>query len=83
MESGPWACECRMPPESFRLEIDRDRCQGHARCVAWAPEMFSIDDEGNGLVLHDGSISAGLLDKAYLARSNCPELAIKITEEGT
>jgi ferredoxin len=72
-----------MPAESFRLEIDRGRCQGHARCAALAPEIFSVDDEGNGLVLIDGPISIDLLDKAYLASSNCPELAIKITEVGT
>jgi ferredoxin len=70
-----------MQPDGFRLEIDRDRCQGHARCAALAPTLFSVDDEGNGLVLDAGTISIDLLDKAYLARSNCPELAIKITEQ--
>jgi ferredoxin len=72
-----------MTAESFRLEIDRDRCQGHARCAALAPALFSVDDEGNGLVLVAGPISSELLDEAYLARSNCPELAIRITEEET
>ncbi len=72
-----------MMAESFRLEIDRERCQGHARCAALAPVLFSVDDEGNGLVLIDGPISIDLLGKAFLARSNCPELAIKITEEDT
>ncbi len=72
-----------MKTEKFRLEIDRNLCQGHARCAALAPALFSVDEEGNGLVLVDGPIAIEFLDAAYLARSNCPELAIKITEEET
>ena len=29
----------------------------------------------------DGTVPAGLEDKAYLAKSNCPEIAIEVTEE--
>ena len=29
----------------------------------------------------DGSVPAGLEDKAWLAQSNCPEIAIEVTEE--
>ncbi len=29
----------------------------------------------------DGSVPAGLEDKAWLARANCPELAIEVIEE--
>jgi hypothetical protein len=29
----------------------------------------------------DGTVPAGLEDKAWLAHSNCPEIAIEITEE--
>ena len=73
----------RQMPNTFRVEIDRNRCQGHARCAALAPEIFSVDDEGNGQVLHDGPISSDLLDQANLARNNCPEIAIRIVEQDT
>lgn len=73
----------RMPAENFRVEIDHDRCQGHARCAALASAIFSVNDDGYGVVLIDGAIPVELLDKAYLAQSNCPETAIKITEQGT
>ena len=29
----------------------------------------------------DGTVPAGLEEKAYLAKSNCPEFAIDVTEE--
>ena len=36
---------------------------------------------GNAHEVGDGSVPAGLVDKAYLAQSNCPEIAIEVTEE--
>jgi ferredoxin len=29
----------------YCVSVDRTRCQGHARCVAFAPEVFESDDE--------------------------------------
>jgi ferredoxin len=30
----------------MRIIVHRDRCQGHARCWAMAPEICELDDEG-------------------------------------
>jgi ferredoxin len=70
-------------PQTGRLKVrvDRVRCQGHARCNALAPELFDLDDLGNAQEIGDGSVPAGLEDKAWLARANCPELAIEVIEE--
>jgi ferredoxin len=65
----------------LRLRVDPDKCQGHARCKSLAPELFELDEFGNAHEIGDGTVAAGLEDKAYLAKSNCPELAIDITEE--
>jgi ferredoxin len=65
----------------LRLRVDPDKCQGHSRCKSLAPELFELDEFGNAHEIGDGTVPAGLEDKAYLARSNCPELAIDITEE--
>jgi len=46
-----------------------------------APELFDLDEYGNAHEAGDGSVPAGLEDKAYLAQSNCPEIAIEVTEE--
>jgi cytochrome P450 len=29
----------------LKVHVDRERCQGHARCVAAASELFQLDDE--------------------------------------
>lgn len=64
-----------------RLRVDQDKCQGHSRCKALAPELFNLDEFGNAHEIGDGTVPEALVEKAYLARSNCPELAIDIIEE--
>ena len=64
----------------LRIRVDADKCQGHSRCKSLAPELFDLDEFGYAHEVGDGSVPAGLEDKAGLARSNCPELAIDISE---
>jgi ferredoxin len=66
---------------TLRIRVDRDKCQGHNRCKALAPELFELDDFGNAREIGDGTVPAKLVEKAYLARSNCPEFAVEIIEE--
>ena len=61
---------------SLKVSVDKERCQGHARCYALAPELFALDELGNARVVGDGTVPPGLEDKAWLAKANCPELAI-------
>jgi ferredoxin len=63
------------------VKIDPDRCQGHARCHALAPELFELDEFGNARVRGSGRISAELEDQAWIAKANCPELAVEIIEQ--
>jgi ferredoxin len=63
-----------------RVHVDRDKCQGHNRCYAIAPELFDVDDYGNAFELNDGNVPPDLEDKARNAAANCPEYAIEITE---
>ena len=63
-----------------RVHVDRDKCQGHNRCYALAPELFDVDDLGNAFELNDGLVPEGLEDKARRAAANCPEYAISISE---
>jgi ferredoxin len=62
------------------VQIDSEKCQGHNRCYALAPELFDVDDYGNAMVIGDGTVPAGLEDKARLAVANCPEFAIAVVE---
>ncbi|HQZ33078.1 MAG TPA: ferredoxin [Ilumatobacteraceae bacterium] len=66
----------------MRVHLDSEKCQGHNRCYALAPEIFDVDDFGQAVLLVDGDVPAELHAKARLAASNCPEYAITITDNG-
>jgi ferredoxin len=65
----------------YRVSVDPDRCQGHARCVTFAPDVFDFDDEGYAFVPEDKSRYAELTHDVELAVKNCPERAILVAEE--
>jgi ferredoxin len=65
----------------LRLRVDQEKCQGHARCKSLAPELFELDEYGNAHEIGDGAVPEGLEDKAWLAKANCPEIAIDVIEE--
>lgn len=62
-----------------RIVIDSDKCEGHGRCVALAPDLFDVDDYGMSYALVDEVPS----DQEYAANravSACPECAISLIE---
>ena len=64
----------------MRVTIDHERCQGHGRCFAIAPDLFESDELGNGLVVGDGTVPADRAAPAALAVANCPEGAVAIED---
>jgi ferredoxin len=66
----------------MRVHVDPEKCQGHNRCYALAPELFEIDEYGFSSEVNDGVVPEDLEDKARLAVANCPEYAISIAEGG-
>jgi len=64
----------------MRVHVDPEKCQGHNRCYALAPELFDVDDYGEAHEISDGEVPPDLVDKARLAVANCPEFAITIEE---
>jgi ferredoxin len=65
-------------PTRLRVSVDTERCQGHNRCYAVAPELFELDDLGNSREVGDGLVPTELREKARLAVANCPEEAISV-----
>jgi ferredoxin len=61
----------------MKIRVNPDKCQGHSRCYALAPELFDVDDYGMATALYDGDVPSGLEDKARLAIANCPEYAVE------
>jgi ferredoxin len=68
-------------PQSLRVRIESERCQGHNRCCSIAPELFEADELGNARVRGDGAVPAALAAKARLAVANCPEHAVRLAQE--
>lgn len=62
----------------MHIAYDREKCQGHGRCYALAPDLFDADDEGYATVLVSGELSPEQVAQAQLAADNCPEYAITI-----
>jgi ferredoxin len=72
-----------MSAKTLRLNVDPDKCQGHNRCRAIAPDLFVFDAFGLAHEAGDGLVPPALADKARLASVNCPEYAIRLTNEPT
>jgi len=66
----------------MKVSVDHDRCQGHARCIIFAPAVFAIDDEGYASVREGREqVSSQLQESVRRACSNCPERAIVISDD--
>ena len=65
----------------MRIRVNPEKCQGHNRCYAIAPELFEVDDFGQSTAVGGGAVPAGMEDAARLAIDNCPEYAIEIVED--
>jgi ferredoxin len=64
----------------MKIAIDADRCTGHGRCYALAPELFTDDERGYGEVIGDGTVTADHVEAARRAVLACPERAITLDE---
>jgi ferredoxin len=62
----------------MKLKVDGNKCQGHGRCYAIAPDLFIVDKNGNA----SARVSEVPEDRkdAELAAANCPESAITVTK---
>ncbi len=61
------------------VTVDRERCAGHAECIAISPKVFELDEEGKAkVVLLDPpeELWRNLRGAAVL----CPTAAIRITD---
>jgi ferredoxin len=74
-------CVCGAWLKDMKVQIDQQRCRGHARCLDIAPDAFDfIDDEDRAIVVDDGvrrTSSAALIE----AQEECPEQAIYVEDD--
>jgi ferredoxin len=64
----------------MRIKIDRQNCQGNARCAAIAGGLYVLDE--GGYIASDGfEVPAGMEDQARRGARACPERAITVIED--
>jgi ferredoxin len=62
----------------MKIVVDQDKCTGHARCNAVAPDLYELDDNGYCAVT-ELQIPSGRESDAHAGADECPERAITIT----
>lgn len=64
----------------MKIEVDRERCEGHALCVMAVPEVFDVTEEGVLVVLvdHPDAAIRGDLDHAA---ASCPTRALTVHDD--
>lgn len=67
------------PQKISKVEVDKDLCIGSASCVAAAPDVFDLGDDGKSYVKAGASLDdvAKIMDAARA----CPVNAIKVYDE--
>jgi sterol 14-demethylase len=63
----------------LHVVIDRQLCQGHAACMAEAPEIFQVDSQGKLTVLMEAP-SSERYGQLRQAKRYCPTRAITLVE---
>ncbi len=61
----------------MKASVDPDRCEGHGKCQAAAPEVFELREDDLSHVLLD-AIPESLREKVERASRLCPRQAITI-----
>lgn len=63
----------------MQVNVNGDKCAGHARCAIYAPDVFILNDDGymdGGLI----DVPEGSEDAARRGVRACPERALEIVE---
>ena len=63
----------------MKVIANHDLCQGHARIEDLCPEVFSTDAVEGKVVVINPEVPVGLEHKARLAVRNCPEGALRLS----
>jgi ferredoxin len=67
-----------MTAARWRVQVDRNLCEGHALCVELAPDVFDV--ESDDLATCVESPADGARERVEAAVAACPRQAISIVE---
>jgi len=64
----------------MKINIDRTKCEGYAKCIQAAPKVFKLDAK---MIAEAIDPHADTDERILLAAKICPTKAISLEEEGT
>jgi ferredoxin len=59
----------------LRVVVDTDLCEGHALCLAFAPDVFELGEDERAAVL-DVALTDDVVERVKEAVARCPVQAI-------
>ncbi len=62
----------------MRVQVDRGKCSGHARCAAAGPDVYELDDLGY-VAIDDLDVPPELEKQARDGAAACPERALSLS----
>lgn len=62
----------------MKINVDYDLCEANAVCVAFAPEVFEVDDDDNLFII--GEVTPENLAQVRQAVAGCPKTALSLDE---
>lgn len=63
----------------MRIHVDYARCEGHGQCAAVSPEIVSLDDDANPVLVFQGEVPEEHHADAMAAVSCCPVAALSVS----
>lgn len=63
---------------TLKIVVDRDRCEGNARCVQLAPTVFRVDDQDQVQIIAPPGPELRAAVEAAVAR--CPRQALMLDD---
>jgi ferredoxin len=60
----------------MKVSVDRQLCEGNALCELYAPEVFSVDEDGKPS--YNPDVPPEHADVAETAEQMCPQRAVRI-----
>ncbi len=61
----------------MKIEVDRQRCEGHGLCEEVAPDLLHLDENGE-LIIDVGDVGEDSLERARAAVRVCPVAALRL-----
>ncbi|WP_032388719.1 ferredoxin [Rhodococcoides fascians] len=60
----------------MKIEVDRNKCEGHGLCEQVGPQVYQLDGEGELTILQHDSVDPDLQAQALSGARSCPVAAL-------